>query len=1021
MNPLKTTLKPGVSYTETGNFFSRFFLLQANIQQHGSILLITEDEYSVKQYKKLCEYFEVPFFMMEQSYEYTYLQNATPWIYCIDIESTENKTLQTHACLAFEIWQKNGLLTDIESLTQLGYTFSEYGKKGSYKKQWDTLHIYDFSWYFHHTLSYWGDEVEAIQTETLRGEKVIDSNATKSLLLGKKSPLIHDNGDISLQELLQKTSVFTVFDTVEFYSWYKNLVSLFQNTVSFDIIGDNSRNKTNLEISELQVDTLDGFTSLLQEASFTTYIYTKRTKLIDDFLKYNEIHSVEVIEVQNNFLKSFQKTESQQNKKWVRVICDDIISRVFIKKRITKKLSEDIDLLLKIKKWDYIIHIDHGVWIFHEIVKKQLWKVEKEYVEIHYKENDKLFVPITEVSRISKYIWKDNPSLTPLAGKAWEKKMAKVREDIREIAEELLTTFAQRKLRPGIPYYTDTSLMDRFQQKFPYSYTGCQESAVEDILKDMSQDTTMDRLLVWDVGFGKTEVAFNAIYNAITNKKQVVFIAPLVVLAYEHYEKALERFEEMGVKIAVLTRMESQKNVTQVLKWLKEWTIDLVIGTHRLLGKNVAFKDLWLIVIDEEHKFGVTDKEKIKVIKSEIDVLSMSATPIPRSLNLALSGVRNISILKTPPEGRKNIETYISPYEEKVIQDAGKKEFARGWQVFFVHNRVVNIEVYKKNLEKLFPGKKIVITHGQLPWDELENRIIDFKHKKYDILLSTTVIENGIDFSNVNTIFINECQSFGISQLHQLRWRVGRSDKKGYCYLLYRKEILSNESAKRLQTIVNYSYLWAGFELAMKDLEIRGSGDILGIRQSGQVQEIGINLFLKMLEEKIQELREQKQWIKPEPKLDMQVDLQISASIPDEYFQSESDKIHFYREIESLSHIDELDMLIAWFKDVNPDIPESTQNLFTILHLKLLGQKYFIQSIKKVGIHYQVDFKEQITLPELKEFLALDKEVHFHVVDIKRLRASTKLFENDKKFLQYLTCMLEKKVWNPKIKLKAKK
>lgn len=393
----------------------------------------------------------------------------------------------------------------------------------------------------------------------------------------------------------------------------------------------------------------------------------------------------------------------------------------------------------------------------------------------------------------------------------------------------------------------------------------------------------MDRLLVGDVGFGKTEVAFNAAYLALQNKKQVVLISPLVVLAHEHYTKAQERFASHGIHIEILTRLQSQAHATRVLKELANGTIDMVIGTHRLLSEKIQWKRLGLLIVDEEHKFGVVDKEKIKNIKADIDILSLSATPIPRSLNLALSGVRDISLLKTPPIGRKSISTLVTRYNEQVIQDAGKKELERAGQIFFVHNRVANIEVVQKQLQGLFPKARICITHGQLPGDELEDRILAFKQKKYDILLSTTVIENGIDFSNVNTIFINECQSFGISQIHQLRGRVGRSDTQGYCYLLYRKEQLDMEAAKRIQTIVDYSYLGAGFELAMKDLEIRGGGDILGVKQSGQAQEIGISLFLKMLEEKIEELKQEethvsnKEHILTPVKLPCSIDLGLSA------------------------------------------------------------------------------------------------------------------------------------------------
>jgi len=323
----------------------------------------------------------------------------------------------------------------------------------------------------------------------------------------------------------------------------------------------------------------------------------------------------------------------------------------------------------------------------------------------------------------------------------------------------------------------------------------------------MAQETPMERLLVGDVGFGKTEVAFNALFAAWTNKKQAILLSPLVVLAYEHYEKAIERFMDFPVEIEIVTRLTTQREFSRIQKKLKEGKIDILIGTHRVLSEKLEYKDLGLIVIDEEHKFGVQDKEKIKALKNHVHVLALSATPIPRSLNLALSGIREISLLKTPPEGRKNIDTLVARFDEKLIQDAGKREFQRGGQVFFIHNRIENIHVIEKQLHSIFPHKKIVVTHGRLDGNELEERILDFKHKKYDILLSTTVIENGIDFSNVNTIFINEAQNFGISQIHQLRGRVGRSEKKGYSYLLYKKEHLDSEAAKRLRTMSEYSYL----------------------------------------------------------------------------------------------------------------------------------------------------------------------------------------------------------------------
>lgn len=393
-------------------------------------------------------------------------------------------------------------------------------------------------------------------------------------------------------------------------------------------------------------------------------------------------------------------------------------------------------------------------------------------MEIHYRENEKLFVPITEVGRVSKYVGDENPKLTPLGGKIWEKKIAKIREDIQIIAEEILETFAKRKLENVEAFQRNTTALSEFQSHFPYIYTDDQEQAIQDIYTDLEKNIPMERLLVGDVGFGKTEVAFNALFHAWTNKKQAILLSPLVVLAYEHYDKAIERFAEFDIEIEIVSRITTAKQFTQIQKRLSEGKIDILIGTHRVLSEKLKFRNLGLIVIDEEHKFGVKDKEKIKSLRHNVHVLSLSATPIPRSLNMALSGIREISMLRQAPEGRKNIETLVSRFDESLIQEAGKREFERGGQIFFIHNRIENIHVYEKILKKVFPSKKIIITHGRLDGNELEERILDFKHKKYDILLSTTVIENGIDFSNVNTIFINEAQGFGISQIHQLRGRV---------------------------------------------------------------------------------------------------------------------------------------------------------------------------------------------------------------------------------------------------------
>ena len=939
------------------------------------------------------------------------IQNQYQWVCFIDVEDIKKPLIdnwsQSKNIFTLQTGQTQSQESCIKAINDLWYEFHEYEKAGSYKKLWDTLFVYGFDGETTYKISFWWDEIEDISREFLRETKKL-----KKIQFAAQVSLFTENETRNtLLDVLREENIFTLLDHIEFHRDYSDIWNTLSEFCCLDIIGNKSIKIQDLWIESLSISSIAKLKEVLQDECKEKTILTKNTLLIERFLTENNIEWVEVQEVKKVLLKSFLYKKNKI------VICDDILSHIFIKSRIKKKLSEDIDLLLKIKNGDYIVHIDHGIGKFLWIIEKQVTWIKKEYIELKYKDNAKVFVPTTEVARLSKYVWVENPKLNSLGGKSWEKKMEKVQVDIQAIAEELLDTFANRKMSKWFPFLYHAWEMQKFQDSFPFEYTDGQSEAIEDIIKDMESKKAMDRLLVWDVWFWKTEVAFNAIYNAYLNKKQSVLISPLVVLAYEHHEKALQRFKWTGMKIWVLTRLEKQTEVTKTLKKLADWELDLVVGTHKLLSDKMKFKNLWMMVVDEEHKFGVQDKEKIKNMKKTIDILAMSATPIPRSLNMALSSIRSISILKSAPFGRKDIHTEISKYDEQLIKIAWEKEFERWGQIFFIHNRVSNIDVYKKKLEEIFPGKKVGVTHGQLPGNELENRILKFKYEQFDILLSTTVIENGIDFANVNTIFINDCQNFWVSQIHQLRWRVGRSNTQWYCYLLYKQDSLNSDAAKRLKTIVEYSYLGAGFELAMKDLEIRGWGDILGIRQSGQAREIWVSLFIKMLEEKIEQLKKNpgKQEI---DNFDTKIDLQISAFIPDSYFHSETDKLNFYREIESLNNLKDLSVMITDFKNINSIFSPEVENLFLMLEIKLKAKKYGITSIKRVWVNYQVSFRKDTSLEKLKKFLRLDREVVFSVVDISRLRSQRKHFANDKKFLEYLMKILDNKVINKKIKIK---
>ncbi|NDK10075.1 DEAD/DEAH box helicase [Candidatus Gracilibacteria bacterium] len=1015
-------LKPHTQYTQAGSYFSKLLVYKNTLETQGSFLQIIPSFDISKKYEVLAQDLGISYKELESAEDIIACsQRIGSTLFWISIDDVKKEVHQKlfDSQITLQTGKSYPQLSLMEGLQEIGYDYHEYEKQGSYLRQGDIIKIFQIGGQVT-LLNYWGDEIESIVVDGNKVEQVYISSLENIFKIpdqiGKKTiknPILSD--------ILVQDEIFLVLDGCEFHPLFEKLTHKKYQFASISLLASLEQKKTKLGIGDISIQNVEEFQNYIEQNPGSISIYSRYTKMIEEYLKDNSLSVAEVVAIKHTGFSSFEKISAQKNNNRS-YISDDIIQKIFIRKRLKKKLSADIDLLLKIQKGDFVVHIDHGIGVFNGIIKKVLGEIQKEYLEIQYKDQDKLFVPITEVHRLSKYVGKENPSITPLSGKVWERKMKKIHEDIREIAEELLKNFAERKFRSGNQNILNQDKIEAFQSEFPYTYTPDQANAIDDIFSDMQSTKNMDRLIVGDVGFGKTEIAFNAAILALQNRKQVVLISPLVVLAHEHYNKAIERFKNTPYTVEVLTRLQSQAHATQVLKGLQSGSIDMVIGTHRLLGDKLKWKKLGLMIVDEEHKFGVVDKEKIKNIKSDIDILSLSATPIPRSLNLALSGVRDISLLKTPPKGRKSIETFVTRYNEKIIKDAGEQEFKRGGQIFFVHNRVSNIEVYKKQLEALFPKRKVIITHGQLPGDELEDRILDFKNKKYDILLSTTVIENGIDFSNVNTIFINECQSFGISQIHQLRGRVGRSDAQGYCYLLYHKDSIDGEAAKRIKTIVDYSYLGAGFELAMKDLEIRGGGDILGVKQSGQAQEIGVSLFLKMLEEKIEDIKNEAENTIKKVK-NCQIDLMLSAGIHDNFFLSETDKLHFYREIEQIEDIDDLEYLKQSFFQNNEDgvVDTQTENLFILLETQVLAREYCIENIKRVGINYQIDFQSTGNLTAMKKFLNRDTAVKFQVTDATRLRSPTKLFENDKIFIEYVLRLLQGKTLEERKKIRLKR
>jgi len=1018
-------------YINFWSIFSRLLILRTELLSSQSFLIVVESEKQLNTYLKIAEYLEIEIHNLDNFSDYANFYHNNIWKYIVvkdffSINSDYFSKLEYKSVLKISVWEKIIIDEITKKLNEYWYHFSQYDNVWTFKVIWDVLSFTDLIWKTT-KMSFWWDIIEEI---------IVDGDKVKEYCFWRNEVLIFDTYltkiNKNIIEKTHSTDSLIIIDSLDFFSSYDQISAYLNNYIIFNSLSENI-NCINLWIDDLHIEKIDDFKYLLEEKGINKFIFTKNRNTINNFLELNNLSWIEIIETSLLNLKSFRTAKEY-------VIADDNISRIFVKKRIKRSLSKNLDLMMQITPWDYIVHIDHWIGIFSEIVTKELpsssWKeiIKREYITIEYKNNDKLFVPITEVWRVSKYVWVDNPKLTWLNTKEWEKKLSKVSEDVEIIAKELLEVYAKRKLIKWYKFHSFPKEEVIFANSFNYTYTDDQINIILEIYKDMESENPMDRLLSGDVWFGKTEIAFASIYKAIINWKQAILISPLVVLAYEHYEKAIDRFKDFPINIWVITRFEKPSVVKVTLERLKTWKIDLIIWTHRLLSEDVKFKDLWLLVVDEEHKFWVKDKEKIKMFKGNIDILSMSATPIPRSLNMALNWIKSVSMLTTPPVGRQAIQTIVAPFDDNIIFDAWKREFDRKGQIFFIHNRVETITTVWNHLEKIFPWKRIVIAHWQLPWDALEKRIIEFKRKQYDILLATTVVENWIDFPNVNTIFINDAQNFWIGQIHQLRGRVWRSDRKWYCYLMFKKDKIKEDAAKRLKTIVDYSHLWAGFELAIKDLEIRWWWDILGIRQSGQSHEIGVNLFLEMLEDKVEELKSNVDKLslnitKTENKIIVQktkrtnpiIDLNIPAYIDDSYFWSELDKINFYREIESLDSMTDLENIISDFKDINRNTPVATNNFFNLLKLKLKAWAFMVTSIKKNWINYQIDFKDELSIEKLKEFLVLDKEVKFSVVDVHRLRSNKKNFENEEKFLEYVLELFFRKIWNNKIKLKHRK
>ena len=617
--------------------------------------------------------------------------------------------------------------------------------------------------------------------------------------------------------------------------------------------------------------------------------------------------------------------------------------------------SSPIDTFVELNPGDYVVHVNHGIGLFKGIERINALSYERDYIQLLYAGEETVFVPVEQVNLVQRYIGNEGhpPRLDTLGSKSWENRKGKVKKSVEDIAARLIELYSKRKQAQGFAFPRDSEWQTMFEAAFPFEETEDQLRCVEEIKHDMESGHPMDRLVCGDVGYGKTEVAVRACFKAIMGGKQAAFLAPTTILSEQHYENFQERFSRFPVRIAMLSRFVDRKKTRVILDQLKKSEIDLLIGTHRIIQRDVAFKNLGLIVIDEEQRFGVKDKERLKEIKTNVDCLTLSATPIPHTLHMSLLKIRDMSLLATPPRNRHPIETVIDEYNPDRIAQAIRREAERGGQVFYLHNRIETLRETRIKLERLVPEMLVETAHGQMNARDLEDVMHRFIHGGFHVLVSTTIIENGIDIPNVNTIIIDRADMYGVSQLYQLRGRVGRSDRVAYAYLFYPEEkSLTEVAMKRLQVISDFTELGSGFKIAMKDMEIRGAGNLLGREQSGDIYSVGFELYLRLLDEAVKRL-ENSQY---EAETETLLELEYSGFIPDNYIDSPQEKMEIYKMIAAVREKEELERVYSELLDRFGPLPDEAASLLALAEIRIICRELAVSSLKERGGIVQAEF-----------------------------------------------------------------
>ncbi|MGO5550373.1 transcription-repair coupling factor [Wansuia hejianensis] len=666
----------------------------------------------------------------------------------------------------------------------------------------------------------------------------------------------------------------------------------------------------------------------------------------------------EILVVYGNARRGFE----YPMQKFVLITETDIFGKEQKKKKKKPRYSgQKIQSFAELSVGDYVVHENHGLGVYRGIEKVEMDHVVKDYIKIEYSGGSSLYIQATQLDALQKYAGADakKPKLNRLGGQEWNKTKTRVRGAVANIAKELVALYAARQENNGYQYGHDTVWQREFEEMFPFEETEDQLAAIEATKQDMESTKIMDRLICGDVGYGKTEIAIRAAFKAVQENKQVVLLVPTTILAQQHYNTFMQRMKDFPVRVDLLCRFRTPAQQKKTLEDLKKGMVDILIGTHRVLSKDVQFKDLGLLVIDEEQRFGVTHKEKIKQMKESVDVLTLTATPIPRTLHMSLIGIRDMSVLEEPPLDRVPIQTYVMEYDEEMVREAISRELARGGQVYYVYNRVNNIVELTNRIAALVPEANVAFAHGQMKERELEQIMYSFINGDIDVLVSTTIIETGMDISNVNTIIIHDADQMGLSQLYQLRGRVGRANRTAYAFLMYRRNRMLKEVAeKRLHAIREFTELGSGVKIAMRDLEIRGAGNLLGAEQHGHMEAVGYDLYCKMLSEAVKEAK----GIHQQEDFETSIDLVMDAFIPPGYIPNEGQKLDVYKRIASIENREEAEDMLEELLDRFGEPPRSVQNLLAVAELKALAHRAYVTEIKQTGMEIKITFYEKARL-----------------------------------------------------------